>query len=316
MADLKMFFATDIHGSDLCWKKFVNAAKFFGCQVLVMGGDMTGKMLVPIVDHGDGRYSTMFAGQQRAVGARDLAALRKLVADSGYYPYETTPAEIDTLTQDRDAVDRLFRQKMIETLERWRAIAEERLAGTDVICLLGPANDDPLFIDEVLGRPGRVVNPDGRLIELPGGWTMITVGWSNPTPWDSPRELPEDALLARIETEVAKIPRMDRAIFNLHVPPKDSRLDTAALLNPDLSPVMRSGMPVMAGVGSSAVRTAIERHQPPIALHGHIHESRGETKIGRTVCVNPGSEYSDGVLRGAIVTLSERGLKGVQLLSG
>jgi Icc-related predicted phosphoesterase len=316
MADLKIFFATDIHGSDLCWKKFVNAAKFFGCQVLVMGGDMTGKMLVPIVDHGDGRYSTMFAGQQRAVGARDLAALRKLVADSGYYPYETTPAEIDTLTQDRDAVDRLFRQKMIETLERWRAIAEERLAGTDVICLLGPANDDPLFIDEVLGRPGRVVNPDGRLIELPGGWTMITVGWSNPTPWDSPRELPEDALLARIETEVAKIPRMDRAIFNLHVPPKDSRLDTAALLNPDLSPVMRSGMPVMAGVGSSAVRTAIERHQPPIALHGHIHESRGETKIGRTVCVNPGSEYSDGVLRGAIVTLSERGLKGVQLLSG
>jgi Icc-related predicted phosphoesterase len=316
MADLKIFFATDIHGSDLCWKKFVNAAKFFGCQVLVMGGDMTGKMLVPIVDHGDGRYATVFAGQQRAVGASDLAALRKLVADSGYYPYETTPAEIDTLTQDRDAVDRLFRQKMIETLERWRAIAEERLAGTDVICLLGPANDDPLFIDEVLGRPGRVVNPDGRLIELPGGWTMITVGWSNPTPWDSPRELPEDALLARIETEVAKIPRMDRAIFNLHVPPKDSRLDTAALLNPDLSPVMRSGMPVMAGVGSSAVRTAIERHQPPIALHGHIHESRGETKIGRTVCVNPGSEYSDGVLRGAIVTLSERGLKGVQLLSG
>ena len=316
MADLKLFFATDIHGSDLCWKKFVNAAKFFGCQVLVMGGDMTGKMLVPIVDHGDGRYTTVFAGQQRSVDAKDLPALRKLVADSGYYPYETNPEEIDALAADRSAVDRLFREKMVETLERWRAIAEERLAGTDVLCFLGPANDDPPFIDEVLSRPGRVVNPEGRLIELPGGWTMISVGWSNPTPWDSPRELPEDALLERIETEVAKVPRMDRAIFNLHVPPKDSRLDTAALLNPDLSPVMRSGMPVMAGVGSTAVRTAIERHQPPLTLHGHIHESRGEAKIGRTLCINPGSEYSDGVLRAAIVTLSDKGLKGVQLLSG
>jgi Icc-related predicted phosphoesterase len=273
-------------------------------------------MLIPIIDEGNGQFSTVLAGKQRIVPASEVGALTKLVADSGYYPYATTPDEINELAKDRGAVDRLFRQKMIETLERWRQLAEDRLAGTDVICLLGPANDDPLFIDEVLSRPGRVVNPEGRLVELPGGWTMISVGWSNPTPWDSPRELPEPELLARIEGEVAKVPRMDRAIFNLHVPPKDSRLDIAAQLNPDLSPVMRSGMPLMVGVGSTAVRTAIERYQPPLTLHGHIHESRGQTKIGRTMSVNPGSEYSDGVLRGAIVTLSEKGFKGVQLLAG
>ena len=271
MTEFKLFFATDIHGSDVCWKKFINAAKFFDCQVLVMGGDMTGKMLMPIVDIGGGRHRARLAGDERVVTTAEVPALRKLIADSGYYPYETTPDEIEALQADRSAVDRLFQAKMTETLERWLDIAEERLAGTDVQVYLGPANDDPPFVDGVLARGGRVVNPEGRLVELPAGWSMVSCGWSNPTPWDSPRELPEDELLERIETEVARLPGLERAILNLHVPPKDSQLDKAALLNPDLSPVMSGGAPVIAGVGSTAVRTAIERHQPPLALHGHIH---------------------------------------------
>ena len=316
MTEFKLFFATDIHGSDVCWKKFINAAKFFDCQVLVMGGDMTGKMLMPIVDIGGGRHRARLAGDERIVATADVPALRKLIADSGYYPYETTPDEIEVLQADRSAVDRLFQAKMTETLDRWLDIAEERLAGTDVQVYLGPANDDPPFVDAVLARGGRVVNPEGRLVELPAGWSMVSCGWSNPTPWDSPRELPEDELLERIETEVARLPGLERAILNLHVPPKDSQLDKAALLNPDLSPVMSGGAPVIAGVGSTAVRTAIERHQPPLALHGHIHESRGVAKIGRTLSINPGSEYNDGILRGAIVTLSDKGLRRHQLLAG
>jgi len=283
VTEFKLFFATDIHGSDVCWKKFVNAAKFFDCQVLVMGGDMTGKMLVPIVAIGGDRFRARIAGDERIVRGEDVGRLRKLVADSGYYPYDTTLDEVAALEADRGAVERLFEAKMTETLERWLQIAEDRLAGTDVQVFLGPANDDPPFVDRILARGGRVQNPDGRLIELPAGWSMISCGWSNPTPWDSPREIPEDALLGRIEAEVARLPGTERAIFNIHVPPKDSQLDKAALLNADLSPVMSGGAPVIAGVGSTAVRTAIERHQPPLALHGHIHESRGAVKIGRTL---------------------------------
>jgi Icc-related predicted phosphoesterase len=316
MSEFKLFFATDIHGSDVCWKKFINAAKFFECQVLVMGGDMTGKMLVPIVDIGGGRYRVLLAGSDRVVRQDEVESLRKLISDSGYYPYDTTPDEIAALQADRGAVDRLFQARMTETLERWLQIAEDRLAGTDVRVLLGPANDDPPFIDAILARGGRVENPEGRVVELPLDWRMISCGWSNPTPWDSPRELPEDELETRIEAEIGRLDTTDRAIFNLHVPPKDSQLDKAALLRPDLSPVTEGGAPVLAGVGSSAVRAAIQRHQPPLALHGHIHESRGTVKIGRTLCINPGSEYGDGILRGAIVTLTERGISRHQLLSG
>lgn len=316
MSEFRLFFATDIHGSDVCWKKFINAAKFFECQVLVMGGDMTGKMLVPIVDIGGDRFRVLLAGSERVVRKDEVPALRKLVSDSGYYPYETSPDEIAALQADRGAVDRLFQAKMTETLERWLDLADERLAGTDVRVYLGPANDDPPFIDQILARGGRVENPEGRVVELPHGWRMISCGWSNPTPWDSPRELPEDELEARIETEIARLDDAERAIFNLHVPPKDSQLDKAALLKADLSPVTEGGAPVLAGVGSTAVRAVIERHQPPLALHGHIHESRGTVKIGRTLCINPGSEYGDGILRGAIVTLSDRGISRHQLLSG
>lgn len=316
MSEFKLFFATDIHGSDVCWKKFINAAKFLDCQVLVMGGDMTGKMLVPIVDQGEGRHSVTIAGQRRVVGTDELPTLRRLIADSGYYPYDTTRDEVEALEADRTAVDRLFQARMTETLTRWLEIAEERLAGTPIQVFLGPANDDPPFIDEILAHGGRVRNPDGQLVELELGWRMISCGWSNPTPWDSPRELPEDRLAERIEAEVAKLPSMDKAIFNLHVPPKDSQLDKAALLNADLSPVMQGGAPVIAGVGSTAVRGAIERHQPALSLHGHIHESRGSVRIGSTLCLNPGSEYGDGVLRGAIVTLGDRGVVRHQLMSG
>jgi Icc-related predicted phosphoesterase len=313
----KVFFATDIHGSELCFRKFLNAAAFYRCGVLVMGGDMTGKMLIPIVAAGGATYRTTLFGRERVVTEDDLPALRRQISDAGLYAYDTTPDEIGRLEGDQQAVDELFWEVIGRTVEGWLRLAEERLEGTDVLCVMAPGNDDPPFVDELLRTSSRVINPEREVVELPGGFPMISVGYSNITPWDSPRELPEDQLLAMIDQEAGRLGAFDRAIFNLHVPPKDSGLDTAVLLDDQLRPLIRSGSPVFAGVGSSAVRDAIERHQPMLGLHGHIHESRGDAKIGRTVSLNPGSEYSEGVLRGVIVTLHHtKGLRGYQLVSG
>jgi uncharacterized protein len=313
----KLFFATDIHGSERCFRKFLNAAAFYKCDVLIMGGDMTGKMLIPILPLGGGRFRTNLFGQQREVDEGDLPALRRQIADAGYYAYDTTAEEIERLEDDQDAVDELFWEVIGRTVEGWLRLAEERLEGTDIVCLMAPGNDDPPFVGELLTTSSRVINPEGEVVELPGGFPMVSVGTSNITPWDSPREASEEDLLTMIETEAGKLDAYDRAIFNLHVPPKDSGLDTAVLLDGDLRPIVRAGSPVFAGVGSSAVRTSIERHQPMLGLHGHIHESRGDAKLGRTLSLNPGSEYSEGVLRGVIVTLHHRkGLRGYQLVSG
>jgi Icc-related predicted phosphoesterase len=63
------------------------------------------------------------------------------------------------------------------------------------------------------------------------------------------------------------------------------------------------GGEVTGPVGSTAVRAAIEEHQPLLSLHGHIHESGGAVRIGRTLAINAGSEYGEGVLRGVLVTV-------------
>jgi uncharacterized protein len=314
---VKLFYATDIHGSERCFRKFINAGRFYGADVLIMGGDVTGKMIVPIVEEAPGRFVAEIFGQTRRFDEDELPKVQKLVGDAGYYSARMTPDELEELHADPTKVDAAFRRLMAETLTRWLDFAEERLAGTSIVCLVSPGNDDQPFIDELLSSSDRVINPEGRVVELPGDFELVSLGYSNRTPWDSPRELDEPELLARIDAIAAQVSHPDRAIFNLHVPPRDSTLDEAIMLNPDLSPVIRNGSPVIGGVGSSAVRTAIDRHQPLVGLHGHIHESRGSAKLGRTTVFNPGSEYSDGVLRGIVLTVEAgKGIRGHQFVAG
>jgi uncharacterized protein len=317
LKESKIFFATDIHGSDRCFRKFLNAGKFYGVDAIVLGGDITGKMIVPVVEEGAGRYYAQLFGRKRVVDADGLAGLNKFIADAGFYPHPMTVEEIGVLKQDPAGVGDLFQKLISETMSRWIELAEERLAGTQIRCLIAPGNDDPAFIDGILGSSKWVVNPDGQVVELPGGFQMISVGYSNRTPWDSPRELDEDDLADVIDAEAVKLADPVRAVFNLHVPPKDTPIDQAVALDQEFRPVMKGGAPYITGVGSTAVRGAIARYQPMLSLHGHIHESRGEARIGRTLALNPGSEYSEGVLRGVIITLSEKkGVRGYQLVAG
>jgi len=216
---------------------------------------------------------------------------------------------------DRAYADRVFRQVMRDSVERWVRLAEERLRGTGVRCFVMPGNDDEFEIDEVLAGSDVVVNPDGAIVEI-DGYQMLSLAWANPTPWNSPRELPEEELAARIERLARELDPSLPVIFNLHCPPYDSTLDSAPQLREDLSVVMVGGQPNMVPVGSRAVREAIERYQPVVSLHGHIHESRGAVRIGRTLCINPGSAYGEGVLHGALVRLENDRVASYQLVSG
>ena len=317
MADRKIYFATDIHGSEVCLRKFLNSAKFYGCDTIIMGGDITGKMIVPIVNRGQGAHSATLYGRKIDVTDDGMAKLRKTITDAGFYAYETTPEEMEQLTADPAAVTELFGKLMHETLGQWLELAEKRLAGSGVRCFFAPGNDDPAFVDDMLRSSAFVVNPEEGLVDLGDGITMISVGYSNKTPWDSPRELPEDELAAYIAHQAESLGNTDRVIFNFHVPPRDTPIDQAVLLDPEFRPIMKGGVPVISGVGSTAVRAALEKYQPMMSLHGHIHESRGEARIGRTLAINPGSEYSEGVLRGAIITLSgKKGVRGYQFVAG
>jgi uncharacterized protein len=299
---VRLFFATDIHGSDTCWRKFLNSGKHYDADVIVLGGDMTGKALIPVVEAGDGRwYATLLENRHDLNGEDEVQNFEDAVTRRGYYPFRTTPDELRNLQGDEERTTELFHQLMLGRVESWTALADERLAGSGLRCFVCPGNDDQFEVDEILARAKHVEACEGRVVEI-DGFQLASTGWSNRTPWDTYREEDEPDLGKRIEGVVTEVTApAERTIFSFHCPPYGSGLDEAPELTEDMRLKHAGRAPVP--LGSTAVREAIEKHQPALSLHGHIHESRGNARIGRTLCINPGSSYEQGELLGAVVDL-------------
>lgn len=297
---LTLFYVADLHGSEKCFRKFLSAARVYEADVLILGGDITGKAFVPLVERSDGAFGATLMGTRELVrGDEAIADLESRIRFNGFYPFRATPERLAELDADPDGRGRFFSELMAAEVRRWVAIADERLRGSRATCLIMPGNDDEPLVGDILRESERVINPEDELVEI-GGVQFVSYGYSNITPWHSPRELDEDALEARLETIVAAADPARPAVFNFHVPPHDTGIDEAPEIRADFSLVGGSNAR-MVPVGSHAVRRVIERHQPLLGLHGHIHEGRGSARLGRTVVVNPGSEYNTGTLRGALV---------------
>ncbi len=313
----KLFFVSDVHGSDRCFRKFVNAGKFYGANVLILGGDVTGKAIVPMVRLADGTVKVREGSTERLLESQsEIDAVKKSVGDAGNYPYIADMKEFEELAAKPELVVGLFKRLMVESLRSWIALADERLTGTGIKCYISPGNDDFFEIDEVLSSGKHVADPEGKAVEIDGQHEMITLGYTNRTPWNSPREVDEEALKKKIDALAVKVKEMKSAIFNIHVPPIDTPIDQAPKLDESLKPMVSGGEVLMASAGSSAVRDSIEEYQPLIGLHGHIHESRGMVKIGRTMCFNPGSEYASGILKGVLCELEDDAVRSHLLTSG
>lgn len=330
MSPLRLLFATDVHGSEICLRKFLNALKIYNVNVGILLGDLSGKMINPIIKQPDGSYICNFLGMDVVARTEsELLQLQERISSMGNYYYITTQEEMTELMAEGktikgriDAqvrkihlgmgmVEEIFRRLVLERLKRWNKIIEEKLKNTGIKMFIAPGNDDILEVDEALNNFTYAINADGKKVNI-DGYEMITLSWSNPTPWDTPRECSEDELARRIHNLIRQIDDVKNAIFNFHVPPYGTSLDQAYKLSKDLVPSVSE----MVSVGSKAVLNAIKEHQPLLGLHGHIHESRGVQRIGRTLCVNPGSEYSEGVLRGVIITLDKGQVKSYQFTSG
>jgi Icc-related predicted phosphoesterase len=320
MAINKLYFATDLHGSEKCYSKFLNAAKFYKVNTLILGGDITGKVIIPIVKQPDGSHSAHFLDADHV--AKSESELNQMISSiqiNGYYPYVTNEAEADELMANKEKSDKIFTELMIEQIRRWLKLAEDRLKGTGVKVYITGGNDDRFEIEPVLKSSDFVMDAEGEVLEIDPNHEMISTGYGNKTPWNCPRDVSEEDLEKRIGDMASKVRRMDNCIFNIHVPPINTGIDEAPLLDTSVTPpkpVVKGGQVMKTGAGSRAVREAIEKHQPLLGLHGHIHESRGVFKIGRTICLNPGSEYTEATLHGVIVAFDEKSVKSHQLVSG
>ena len=318
----KLFFATDVHGSERTWRKFLNAGKFYGADVLVMGGDIIGKLAIPIIREKNGGFRATLQGTtQHFANDDELKGLLDRIGTLGFYSKVMDEDEFRTLQADPAAVDALFHELARQRLDSWIQLGQERLSGTGIRCFITGGNDDYSDVLAVLprGGDGPLRACEGEVVQLDERHSMASLGISTPTPWHTPREVTEEEMAQAIDRLVAAIPDPASCIFNFHDPPNDSTLDTCPMLDwttDPPAPIVKAGQVVMHGAGSKAVRAAVEKHQPLLGLHGHIHESAAVIRIGRTVCANPGSEYGEGVLRGFLATLGGGKVESYQLTSG
>lgn len=303
---LRVFYATDLHGSEVCWRKLINAGPFYRADVVICGGDMTGKAMVPIVDRGSHHEASLQEHRYELRTEEEIRDIEKKITNRGYYPVRVSAEEMEALAANPELVEERFKGEILTTVDRWMDIAQEKLAGTDIRCFVCPGNDDVFEVDKVIAKSEVVEMGEARVLDL-DGFSMVSMGWTNPTPWNTYREAPEDKLRLRIDKMVEKVPDMRRAIFNFHAPPYGSNLDEAPALTDDLQPVL--GGRALRPVGSTAVRDSIADYQPMLSLHGHIHESKGARRMGKTLAVNPGSAYEEGVLQAAILELDPKKLK-------
>lgn len=312
---MKLFFATDVHGSEICWKKFISAGKFYEVDVLILGGDMTGKAIVPIIAQGNERYKVTLLDQETILqNQSEVDKMAQTIQDRGYYPYITSPDEVAEISGTAGRSDELFLKEVTNTLVRWLEYADQKLAGTGIQCYVCPGNDDVFEIDQMIASSKSVVHAEGKVVQLDEHHEMVSSGWSNPTPWDTHREEPDEALLTRIEAVIAQARNIPNAVFNLHPPPYGSGLDQAPELTKDMR-LAYAGQSLIS-VGSNAVLNVIEKYQPLLGLHGHIHEGKGTRKYKRTLCINPGSMYEQGILQGAVVELKRDKIGSYVLTQG
>jgi len=302
MVKVKLLFATDLHAGETCFRKFLNSAKFYGADALISGGDLTGKMVVPIIKTAGGVYEATYYGSTVKIKKEsELEKLQRNLRNAGFYTILTTEAELDSFTVE-DAT-RIIKEQTISVLESWVELADERLKTQGIPCIIMPGNDDPDYINSILDSALHIQNGADKVLKLMD-YEVLSLPYAIPSPFKYPRDISEEELTQKIDELAAEVTNMDQCIFNIHIPPYDTDCDLGTVYNEDLSPVMDGGELAMDHCGSKALRAAIEKYQPLLVLSGHIHECRGIYKIGRTICINPGSDYDQGSLKGALIDLN------------
>lgn len=298
---MRILFVTDLHAGETCFRKFLNAAKFYEAQGLITGGDLAGKMLVPIVKTGSGVYEATYYGSTVKVRSHaEVERLVKTLRNAGFYTITISEEELGKLTAE-DA-DNIIKEHTANVMKEWMDLATEKLKPQGTPIIMMPGNDDPEYIDEILNAADHVQNGDGKVIDFLG-YEVLSLANAIHSPFKYPRDVSEEEIKQKIDALAAQVKDMSKCIFNVHIPPYDTDCDIGVVYKDDLTPVVDGGELATDHCGSKALREAIEKYQPMLCLCGHIHESRGAYNVGRTVCINPGSDYDQGTLKGALINI-------------
>ncbi len=312
----RILYGSDFHGSEAVYRKFLASGLQYKVNALMVGGDVTGKAMVPVIHQGGGRYTGHLFGADKTASTPDeLEALKKSISNVGFYPIVLEKDEAAELEADPARMGARFEQEMCNRVRDWMKLAEEKLVPQNITLYFMAGNDDLYSIDKVVDEFKHIRNPDMKCFEMEGGYNVVGLSNANMTPWRCARDVEEPELAAKLDTLAGLIQKPERTIAIIHVPPFNSGLDTCPDLDKNLKIITQGGQVVMKPAGSPAVKAFIEKVQPMLTLHGHIHESPGHVRNGRTLMINAGSEYAEGIMKAAIVNLEDGKVKGHLLVS-
>lgn len=313
----RILYGSDFHGSDTVFRKFIASGLQYKADVLIVGGDVTGKAMIPVIHAGSGRYEASWFGNQAvATTPEKLEKVKKDISSVGFYPIVLEKDEAEELESQPEKMAAHFETEMCQRVREWMTLAEEKLTPQKMLLYFMAGNDDLASIDATVAEFKSIRNPDMAQSEIEGGYEVVGLSNANMTPWRCARDVEEDILEQKLNTLTGMIQHPERTIAVLHVPPYGSGLDTCPELDKNLKIITQGGQVVMKSAGSLAVKAFIEKVQPMLSLHGHIHESPGHVHIGRTLSINAGSEYAEAILKAAIINLEDGRVKGHLLISG
>jgi Icc-related predicted phosphoesterase len=302
---LRIFFASDLHGSELAMNKLINSAQFYKLKYIVVGGDLTGKVLVPIVRDGK-RYNLELFGEQKRVKESELEEIEQEIRLNGEYYRIMDRDEYESIQGNPKLIRKIFIEEMLRSLDAFFQKAHSKLQPIGAKMLLLAGNDDYDEVADYIKKNSdeTLTKFDKKAVDIEG-YSFVGYGYSNKTPWNTPRERDESTIYKELSSLVSRVDA-DRSVYIMHVPPVDTKIDKAPELTADLKQKVNSGYMAMRSVGSTSVRRIIEEHPPIAGLHGHIHEAMGVDYIksagGKMVPIfNPGSDYSSGILNGVII---------------
>ncbi|MHA1631554.1 MAG: metallophosphoesterase family protein [Candidatus Freyarchaeota archaeon] len=314
----KLFFAVDVHGSTVVWRKWIKTPEIYKVDTLILAGDLTGKALVPLIKQPDGTWRSSYFGRTWVMrNEEEIKSYQEKLEGAGIYHFKTTREEVEEMKNNPKLVGKMIKEKMVERLRGWIEFLLSNIDTKKTMVVVMPGNDDEFVIDPVIKsfEDRGIIYPLDKVFEIEGH-EVISSAYANPTPWNTPREMEEKDLEKHLKKHIDKLKNVENSIFNFHVPPYGTRLDLAPKLSKDLKIETVAGSVEYVHVGSKAVRKLEEKYQPMLGLHGHIHESTAIENIGRTLCLNPGSEYGEGILRGFIIEISRKGVENYWRVEG
>jgi len=143
--------------------------------------------------------------------------------------------------------------------------AEEFISSLEAPVFAIPGNCDPLDTPEYIEAAGTLLH--GRRVEV-AGETFIGLGGSNPTIFDTPFEMSEEDIDAKLRPLM-----VEDAVLITHTPPHG------------INDLIHSGL----HVGSTAIAAIVDEYRPKLVLSGHVHEARGIVERNGTILMNPGA---------------------------